>query len=152
MNAQGRLPRRAFAFLLLTPLACALAEGCKPGLIKQAEKLAGQIKAESGTPQKLRSWFIEVQTSAASDGQRPKQLAVPASLGSTWARGTTAYPTWADDGSLETITMTRDGFEFVTIGAPSAKPKDFRLAQNKGEPLSNYGQVAEGIYAWVPNK
>jgi hypothetical protein len=93
-----------------------------------------------------------VQATAASDGQKPKQLSVPASLGSTWARGTTAYPTWSDDGTLQTITLTRDGFEFVTIGSPRARPTDFRLAQNKGEPFSNYGQVADGIYAWVPNK
>ena len=142
----------SLAFFLLTLFACALSSGCKPGLVQQAEKLAGQIKAESGTPQKLRSWFNEVQTSTASDAQKPKQLAVPDSLGSMWAKGTTAYPAWSDDGALQSITMTRDGFEFVTIGPPGAKPSNFHPAQNKGEPPTNFGQVADGIYAWVPNK
>ena len=149
MNTQ-RPSARPLAFLVLMLAAAALAAGCKPGLLKQAEKLAGQIKRETGTPQKLRSWFNEVQSEPNT--AKPKQLAIPASLGSVWASGTTAYPAWAEDGTLQTITLTRDGFEFITIGPLRANPKDFRLGQNHGEPLSFYAPVADGIFAWVPSK
>src|SRR5262252_4511935 len=91
MNTQ-RPSARPLAFLVLMLAAAALAAGCKPGLLKQAEKLAGQIKRETGTPQKLRSWFNEVQSEPNT--AKPKQLAIPASLGSVWASGTTAYPAW----------------------------------------------------------
>jgi hypothetical protein len=139
--------------ILLLLLALVLfGAGCpdhKPGALVQAERLAQRVRDERDSVHTLRWWFTEVQARPRSADDGDRRIPIPGSLDSEWWQKATASAAWADDGRLDTITVTEDFFEFITIGPPTATPESLHLT---GQPPTFHAKIADGMYAWIRYK
>jgi hypothetical protein len=143
---------RLLAGFLFVMIVTALATGCtsgKPGALRQAEQLAKRVRDEEGSVVKLRQWFTEVQSSPHSKDENLKPLSIPNTLDGDWWRRARASASWSDEGNLQSISVTQDMFEFITIGPPTATSEDLHLT---GQPPTFHAKIADGIYAWVRYK
>ena len=140
--------------VLLSLLLTGLGTGCgfphKPGAQLEAEQLAQRIREETGSVEKLRKWFSELQSAAPSKDEGPQRVVIPSGLDSEWWRQARAGAVWSNDGRLEYITvMDSNVWEMVRIGPPGATADDLHLA---GPPPVFPSKVADGIYAFIRYK
>ena len=142
-------PLLSLLLLLALVLFGAGCPGHKPGALVQAERLAQRVQGERDSVQTLRQWFMEVQARQRSADDGDGRIPIPSLLDSEWWRKATAFAAWADDGRLDTITVTEDFFEFITIGPPTATPHSLHLT---GQPPTFHAKIADGMYAWIRYK
>src|SRR6185436_16083866 len=100
----------------------------------------------------LRGWFSQLASTPRPTNTPSSEVSIPASLRSGPLAGAKASAVWSSRGTLKRITVTRDMFEFITIGPRGASAADLDLTRRPGEPPTFYAHAADGIYSWIRYK
>jgi hypothetical protein len=119
----------------------------KPGALQDAERVAHQLQSEQGSIANLRQLFERAKSVPHTNNWT--KLTLPKELTSSLWTGAITTASWAEDGTLKSITVFRGPYEpAIIIGPPDATPITLNLISNDGHP-SFYASAGSGIYTLI---